>query len=404
MKRWRASGNIALCLLALVALKLSLQPAFSQMGEQARTQALKTVPVSELSGWDKDNPADAFAAFRRSCGEMSETGRGFLSRPQFGGRRADWLGVCRNALTMPTTVPQRTARQFFEHNFVALAIESQDGESGVFTGYFEPEVDGSTTPQGPYHIPLYAKPRDLVLFDPSTRKRLGACCGRMVNGRPQAYFTRAEIEAGALSGRGLEFVWLKSARDAFFLQIQGSGRIRLEDGGVMRVGFAAKNGQPYTAIGRILVEAGEISRKNLSMQTIRAWLKTNPDQARPLMNRNESFIFFRIVKGMDPQLGPLGAEGVQLTPGRSLAVDKSRYGLGMPIWLETTAPTGKDGTLAPMRRLVVAQDTGAAIKGLLRGDVFWGSGARAANIAGRMNSPGHITVLVPRRLGRDVRS
>ncbi len=365
---------------------------------------MKKAPVSELSGWDEDSPVDAFAAFHRSCGEMIETGRGFSGRPQFGGREADWLRVCRNALVMPTTVSQGTARQFFESNFVALAIESQNGESGVFTGYFEPEVDGSTTPQGPYHIPLYAKPRDLVLFGPLIRKRLGTCCGRMVNGRPQAYFTRAEIEAGALSGRGLEFVWLKSARDAFFLQIQGSGRIRLEDGRVMRVSFAAKNGRPYTAIGRLLVEAGEISRKNLSMQTIQVWLKTNPDRAKPLMNRNESFVFFRVVKGMDPQLGPLGAEGVPLTPGRSLAVDRSRYRLGMPIWLETTAPTGKNGALAPLRRLVVAQDTGTAIKGLLRGDVFWGSGARAANIAGRMNSPGHMTVLVPRRLGRDVRS
>lgn len=217
----------------------------------------------------------------------------------------------------------------------------------------------------------------------------------MASGTPKPFFTRREIDNGALAGRGLELVYLESPIDAFFAHVQGSARIRLAEGGVMRVGFAAKNGHPYTAIGKVLVDAGEIALKDVSMQTIRAWLSANPDRADQVMWQNDSYIFFREVTEVDEDLGPVGAAQVPLTPGRSLAVDKAIHAYGLPVWVETTAPSGPNGAREPFRRLMVTQDTGSAIIGAVRGDVFWGSGDRAGEIAGLMKDPGRMYVLVP---------
>lgn len=374
LQRWLAGGPATWRRVAFPAVFAAVFIGFQLHPHTAHARSLEPVTFAALGGWNAEALGDAFAAFHQSCAAMVESGRSFSGDPRYAGTRTDWLDACRAALSMPEAVSDSAARDFFETRFRPLRVSGEGGSEGLFTGYFEPEVDGARTAHGPYRVPLYRKPEDFR----------------------QPYLTRAEIERGALSGRGLELVWLTSLEDAFFLHIQGSGRVRLPDGGVMRVGFAAKNGRPYTPIGRILVADGEIPRDEISMQSIRTWLEANPDRAQPLMWRNESFIFFQEVAAARPDLGPRGAQNVPLTPGRSLAVDRAFYALGTPIWLETRVPAGPDNALVPMRRLMVAQDTGTAIKGAVRGDVFWGAGERAAAIAGRMQSAGRMTILVPR--------
>jgi membrane-bound lytic murein transglycosylase A len=213
--------------------------------------------------------------------------------------------------------------------------------------------------------------------------------GRVIDGRLRPYEDRARIEGGALKGRDLEMVWVDDAVDAFFLHIQGSGRVVMEDGSVMRVGYAGQNGHPYVAVGRELIARGVLTKENVSMQSIREWLRANPGEAAGLMNKNPSFVFFRPLDGEGPQ----GAQGVALTPGRSLAVDRSFVPYGLPVWLDAQDPL--DGA-ARLRRLMVAQDTGGAIRGPVRGDVFWGHGDDAELRAGKMKSPGRYHLLIPR--------
>jgi membrane-bound lytic murein transglycosylase A len=210
------------------------------------------------------------------------------------------------------------------------------------------------------------------------------------------YHSRAEIEGGALAGRELELLWVDDAIAKFFLQIQGSGQVRLDDGRVVRVGYATQNGHPYRAIGRDLIEIGALTRDEVSLQTIRAWLQAHPRDAAAIMARNRSYIFFQEHPELAAADGPLGAQGVPLTAGRSLAVDRRYVPLGVPLWLETSVPAPEGP--APLRRLMVAQDTGGAIKGVVRGDVFWGGGERAEAVAGRMKSTGRYAVLLPRAL------
>jgi membrane-bound lytic murein transglycosylase A len=241
-------------------------------------------------------------------------------------------------------------------------------------------------------VPLYRKPDDLVMVDLGEfRENLKGerIAGRVIDGRLRPYEDRTRIEGGALKGRDLEMVWVDDPVDAFFLHIQGSGRITLEDGSVMRVGYAGQNGHPYIAVGRELIARGVLTKENVSMQSIREWLHANPGEASGLMNKNPSFVFFRPLDGE----GPLGAQGVALTPGRSLAVDRSFVPYGLPVWLDAQDPL--DGA-ARVRRLMVAQDTGGAIRGPVRGDVFWGHGADAELRAGRMKSPGRYYLLIPR--------
>ena len=226
--------------------------------------------------------------------------------------------------------------------------------------------------------------------------------GRSVDGKAAGYFTRKEIEQGALAGKGLEIAWLTDWADAFFIHIQGSGRVRLADGSLIRLAYAAKTGQPYSGIGAILVERGVFSRDRMSMQATRAWMKQNGQAARELMWENKSFIFFREVEVSDPRLGPPGAQQVSLTPRRSLAVDRALWMFGTPVWLDTMTPSGPAGKMETFRQLMIAQDTGTAIKGHARGDVFWGAGEQAALTAGHMKSAGMMIVLLPRDVAREV--
>jgi membrane-bound lytic murein transglycosylase A len=352
--------------------------------------SLRALAFADLNGWHADNHADALAAFSRSCVEMMERGHGFKRAAAYAGERSDWTELAGKSSQATN------AKSFFEHHFVPIEVTDPIHPSGLLTGYFEPEAEGSREPSVEYTVPLYAKPTDLVAFNETAQEKTGLRYGRLENGTPQAYFTRQEIETGALKGQGLELVWLKDWADAFFIHIQGSGRVRLTDGNVLRLSYAAKSGLPYTGIGRVLIERGALTPETSAMQTIRAWLKANPHEARQMLWNNKSFVFFRVVEVSDPTLGGLGAQQVHLTPRRSLAVDRSLWGFGTPIWVETSLPPEARTPREPFHHLLIAQDTGSAIKGHARGDVYWGWGDDAAVIAGHMKSNARIVVLLPK--------
>ncbi|HEX2116798.1 MAG TPA: MltA domain-containing protein [Alphaproteobacteria bacterium] len=346
----------------------------------------------DLPGWSADRHGEGLAALQRSCARIlnlpnyQQVGPAGFARPV-----AVWRAPCEQALRLDTS-DHVAARAFLEGAFAPFAATDNEAPEGLFTGYYEPELRGSRAPGGRYRVPLHGKPADLVtvdlaLFKPEWRGQ--RITGRLDNGTLKPYPTRAEIEAGALRDARSEIVWVDDAVDAFFLQVQGSGRILFEDGSMMRVGYAAQNGHPYVAIGRELIARGALTRETVSMQSIRAWLAANPAEAASVMNLNPSYVFFRPLDGD----GPLGSEGVVLTPGRSLAVDRAFLAMGLPLWLDAEDPL--DPALR-LRQLVVAQDTGGAIRGPVRGDLFWGHGPEAAERAGRMRSRGRYWILLPR--------
>lgn len=374
------------------ALLIILVPSAAMTSE--RSTHLRSIAFADLPGWQTDDHGAALAAFQLSCGAILDRGGAFGRDPVHGGRPADWLEVCRRALTARSSA-RTSARQFFESEFLPVRVSDPQRPQGLFTGYFEPEVKGSRTRGGPYQVPVYRRPSDLEAFDAAARQATGLAYGRHLGNKAAPYHSRQEIETGALAGQNLELVWLTDWVDAFFLQIQGSGRVRLEDGSLMRLAFAGKTGLPYTAVGGILADRGDIPRNEVSMQSIRAWMANHPKAARELMWQNQSYVFFREMPASDPALGPPGAQQVPLTPLRSLAVDRDFWAFGTPIWLDAEVPSGPAGALQPMRRLLIAQDTGTAIKGRVRGDVFWGTGEAAASVAGYMKSPGAMVALLP---------
>lgn len=353
------------------------------------TPSFRDVPFSALPGWTSDRHAAAIPALLRSCPPLEKRGvRGFGK--EFGSAEI-WQGICAEARSLAAG-DDRAARMFFERRFLPAAVSGGDGPDGLFTGYFEPELNGARKRRGKFNVPLHVRPPDLVAVDLgrfSDDLKGQRIAGRVVQGRLIPYHNRRQIERGALRGKKLELVWVDDAADAFFLHIQGSGRIRLRDGSILRVGYAGTNGQPYTAIGRELIDRGEIPRERMSMQEIRKWMRANPADGARLMRTNESYVFFRELTGP----GPIGAQGVALTPERSIAVDRRLLPLGLPVWMDTVLP---DAATTPYRRLMVAQDTGGAIRGAVRADVFWGPGARAAKLAGSMKSPGRYWFLRPR--------
>ena len=357
---------------------------------------LSQASFATLVGWDGHDHDAARAAFRRSCREMLEQGSGFRRPVHYGGSPTSWRSTCLAAFEAGS------ARAYFETRFRALRVNDRERPEGLFTGYFEPEVEGSRNHGPDFHVPVYRRPPDLMTFRDGETGGSGLNYGRLVDGAPSAYLTRHEIEEGALAGQGLELVWLKDWADAFFIQIQGSGRVRLAEGGTMRLSYAAKSGLPYTGIGGLLVKRGVLRADAMSMQAIRAWMAKHPEAARELMWENQSFVFFREVELEDPELGALGAQHVQLTPRRSLAVDRSLWMFGTPVWLDTMASVGTGNAMTSFRQLLIAQDTGSAIKGLARGDVYWGFGEDAARVAGPMKSSGEMTVLLPLEVAEEL--
>jgi len=340
------------------------------------------VDWSALAGWEQDDLTGAWTALRRSC-QVLRT------------QAAEWQNVCLDAELIGEPDPV-VARAFFQTRFVPHAVRDNEGNpQGLITGYYEPLLFGSITRSARFRYPLYRRPDDLLVVDlgalyPELRgKRVR---GRLVGNRVVPYFSRAEIDNSHRPLAGREIVWVDDPVALFFLQVQGSGRVRLTSGEMLFVGYADQNGHPYVSIGRELINRGAMTFEDTSMQSIRTWLKANPDQAGELLARNPSYVFFT-ERGAELD-GPLGSLGVPLVAQRAVAVDPAFIPLGLPVWLETTMPG--NGVAEPYRRLVFAQDTGGAIKGPVRADLFWGAGPQAEQYAGEMKQPGRLFVLLPR--------
>ena len=345
--------------------------------EAPKAPPLSPVTFGEIDGWTEDAVDQAWSAFLGSCDGLNA--------------RAEWRNVCSEARQLNAEPP--AIRAFFEARFKPYQLTNPDGNaSGMITGYYEPLLRGSRTRRAPYNYPLYAPPDDLLVIDlssvaPDTKNmRLR---GRIEGRKVVPYYSRKEIEQGGAPVTGKEIVWVDDAVEAFFLQIQGSGRVRTESGEMVRVGYADQNGHPYQSIGRLLVERGEMPLHEASMQGIQRWARKHPGKLPELLNQNPSYVFFRELPHRDG--GPLGALGVPLTPERSIAVDPRYVPLGAPVFLATTRPNSSE----PLKRLMMAQDTGGAIRGVVRADFFWGFGAAAGAEAGRMRQQGRMWVLLP---------
>jgi membrane-bound lytic murein transglycosylase A len=355
--------------------------------------AIETVRFDQIPGWTTDRQNETFAALQAECRRLAilpadTTLGGEGMAFTYGGKAGHWSAACTAAAALQANDPEG-AQRFYEIFFQPYKL----GAPGLFTGYYEPEVPGSLTQDAAHQVPLLARPSDLVQLlptsdDPNAMPRVG----RMVDGKLQPYFSRVDIEAGAMGDAARPLLWLQDPVDLFFLQIQGAGRVRLPDGTVTRVSYDGKNGRDYTPIGRLLLQRNALAAQDISMQSIRAWLEAHPADAKGLMDENEDYVFFRILADTDVLAGPPGALGVNLVAGRSAAVDPHAIPLGAPIFVDTTDPI----TGAPLRRLLLAQDSGTDIKGPARTDIFFGFGAWAEQEAGRMHQTGTEYLLLPR--------
>lgn len=356
---------------------------------------LARATFADLPGWVDDTVAEAVPAFLRSCAKLARLGDGDqVGRTPVGGLAADWRAACAAAAQVPAG-DHAAARAFFEAEFVPFVAKNNDDPIGRFTGYYEPLMRGSRVRHGAYQTPLHARPPDLVTVELSRfldDARGRKIAGRVVDGKLIPYDTRAEIVGGSLAARKLELLWVDDPVDAFFVQVQGSGRVKLDTGETVRVGYAATNGHRYTAIGRVLIAEGHLTPETVSMQSIRAYLVAHPERAEEVMNTNASYVFFELLGGD----GPNGSQGVVLTDGRSLAIDRNFIPQSAPLWLDTNAPVAGAEGERPFRRLVIAQDTGGAILGPVRGDVYFGGSEEAADLAGRMKGRGRYFLLLPR--------
>ena len=381
----RTRGAIVLALLALLAM-------FGCAGPERKPPAKPPVAIPsapqpplqeaawrDLPGWEDDDPSLAWEALLRSCDAI--------------GSRIDWREVCASARALPNP-DQQNVRKFFHDYFKPYRVVDKFGyDVGLVTGYYEPLLRGSRTPSGRYRYPVYGVPDDLLVIDLATL--YPELAGKRVRGRVDGrrvvpYYDRSEIESGYGALAGKEIAWVDDPIELFFLQIQGSGRVLLENGETLRLGYADQNGHPYRSIGRRLVDQGDLPLERASMGGIKGWAVKNPDRVRELLDHNASYVFFRELPGNLP--GPIGALGVPLTPRRSLAVDRSIVPLGAPVFISTTFPL----TDQPLNRLMLAQDTGGAIQGAVRADFFWGFGEDAAREAGRMKQALRMWVLLPR--------
>ncbi len=352
--------------------------------ELPKAKTLEAASWSDLPGWTDDDPGAAWPAFLQGCARLKA--------------QTPWRESCALAEQLPAGA---SVRAFFETHFLPYRVANADGNlEGLATGYYEPLLRGSRRKEGPYRYPLYSPPADLLSVDlaeinPELKHlRLR---GRLEGRRVIPYYSRADIDRGLPALAGKELLWVDDPVDLFFLQIQGSGRVQLPTGELVRVGYADQNGQPYKSIGRYLVENGELTLEQASMQGIKAWGAANPAKLDALLDQNPSYVFFRELprggadQGSDTA-GPVGALGVALTPERSIAVDPRYIPLGAPVFLATTWP----GSTLPLARLVLAQDSGGAIRGAVRADYFWGFGDAAGALAGRMRQNAKMWVLLPR--------
>ena len=350
----------------------------SPIPSQARLQA---VPLTQLPGYGEDTQAQAWPALLKSCEKLPfQTAIPPLSL-------AAWQRVCSDARSL--LVSEANVRAFMLQRFEAWAVSTTDGKSeGMLTGYYEPVLKASFTRRPPFVVPLYGPPDDLLSRNVGSERLRG----RMVNGQFVPFYTRAELTPlnGTTSSslRGKEIAWVEDVVDAFFLQVQGSGRLIMPDGKIIRAAFADLNGHPYKSIGRTLIERGELKASDASVPSIKSWARVNPSRVQELLNTNPSFVFFKLVA--DTEEGPVGSLNVPLTERRSVAVDPRFIPLGAPVWISAQ----HQGRM--LNQLALAQDTGTAIKGEVRADYYWGSGDRAGEEAGRMKAALKIWILWPR--------
>jgi peptidoglycan lytic transglycosylase A len=374
-------------------------PPPKQPGPRMKTGiSYQPLTFAQIPGWEEDDHAAAFATFRKSCGRVLAAARDRTVAekvPPPAPAPPALVAACDAASRQTGTVTKANAKAFFERHFTPNAVVHA-GPKGLLTGYYEPLLTGSRTPQGEFQTPIYKRPPELVnLVDETQRGAIGMSLthGRKTETGVEPFATRAAIEQGALKGKGLELMYLTDPVEVFFLQIQGSGRVKLPDGSVVRVHYDGKNGHPYSSIGRYLMDKGLLAADKISMGALKKWLKADPERGKLVMWQNASYVFFRELKGPEAK-GPLGAMNAQLTPGRSLAVDPGHHALGLPIFVsgDGMKHVNKAGVF---NRLMVAQDVGSAIKGPERGDIYFGSGDAAGRLAGVTKHPGKFVVLLP---------
>lgn len=359
--------------------------------------SLRPVSFESLPGFEQAATKQSLRAFQLSC-------RAFLrqdpKRPvgsSFIHMKAnDWYPACHAAMSIKSLTNTR-AKQFFQTWFSAYEFYETKPVEGLFTGYHSPALPGSLTRTEHFSVPVYALPDNLVtvslnLFNPDLRGR--ELVGQVKGRRVEPYYTREEINQGAIDKFTKVIVWVASHVDRLILEIEGSGTVVLNDGRELFLGYAGENGAPYTPIARYLIEQGVMTKDNASMQGIKSYFAQNPDKIKPIINKNKSFVFFRVLN----QKAALGSQGVALTPGYSLAVDRKWVPMGTPIWLNTSRPTTQGDETKPFQRLMIAQDTGGAIRGMVRGDVYWGASERASEIAGKMKNKGRYWLLLPKQV------
>jgi len=352
---------------------------------------------SQIAGWAADDHLQAYRAFRTSCASIAAQRNQPADSKALG---ASLREPCRAAKARAITEDGK-ARAFFEENFLPLQISRLGEDAGFVTGYYEPIIDGSRTQTDVYSVPVYRRPSNLFVRgftqESVSLPNKGQVFRKIGRRKLVPYYDRGEIEDGAIAGRGLEICWLKNQTDLLFAQIQGSARIRLENGSTVRINYDAHNGYPYTAVGRVLIDRGIIPKEQMSMQKIREWMEQNPDGAKEVRRQNRAYVFFREVPLSD-QDEAVGGQGVPLTPGRSIAVDKSLHVYGTPFFIEGELPIESEQSKTPFRRLMIAQDTGSAITGPARADIYYGAGPEAGRISGRFRHNMRFVMLVPKSL------
>ncbi len=356
---------------------------------------LEPIGYPDIEGWARDDQAEAFATFLSSCRAiLKSSDKARQGRPRV--YRALYE-ICQRAMSaVPLDAHQ--ARTFFEDNFRAYRIARLGEREGFITGYYEPVVEGARLPSDQYTVPLYRRPADLLMARlRKHRAPKGKAAWRKSRGKAAPYFDRTQIEDGTIAGRGLEICYLKNEVDAFFAQIQGSVRVRLEDGSIIRLNYDSANGHPYTSVGRFLVERNIIAKEDISMQRIRDWMEANPEDGKTLRRENKSYVFFRETD-LDEHDEAVGAQGLSLTAGRSIAVDRNIHTYGTPFFLDAVLPIVSERPDTNFRRLMIAQDTGGAIVGPARADIYLGTGDDAARPAGRFKQFGRFVMLIPKDL------
>ncbi len=381
---------------ALTVLLVLIGWGISAWWQPSSKSTFRQVHFKHLPGWDTAEFKKSLQTFQTSCRAfIKQDPDRIVGTEQIDLQAKDWQPACHAALQIHP-VNEVAAKSFFQEWFTPVEFYEGKPVKGLFTGYYMPSLKGSYKKTDEFSVPLYELPDDLVnidlgLFSPHLKNR--KIVGRIEGKKVVPYYTRAQINKGAIKDKAKVLVWIHSPIDRLFLEIQGSGIIDLDDGSRMFVGYDGQNGAPYTAIAGVLIKQGVMTKHNASMQAIKRYLEAHPKKIDTVINQNKSFIFFRKLS----QNAALGSQGVALTPGYSLAIDRQWIPMGAPLWLSTTRPDSKDPNVnKPMQRLMIAQDTGGAIRGKVRGDVFWGGGEQATRIAGHMKNEGHYWLLLPR--------